>query len=30
MGGAMARKRHKPEQIAVRLRQVDLLICQSL
>jgi len=30
MGGAIARKRDKPEQIVVRLRQVDLLTCKSL
>ena len=29
MDGTMARKRRKSEEIVARLRQVDLLICQS-
>jgi len=29
MDGTMARKRHKPEEIVAKLRQVDFLTCQS-
>jgi hypothetical protein len=29
MDGTMARKRHKPEEIVAKLRQVDLLTCQN-
>ena len=29
MGGTMARKRHKPEEIVAKLRQVDVLVSQG-
>ena len=29
MGGTMARKRHKPEEIVAKLRQVDVLTGQD-